>query len=197
MRIFIRDCLTFFSVVLTAPLWIAVNLIGFGGREVGLFVSFGQGLSLIPGWLGTFSRRAFYLMTLDACSRDVGIGFGTWFSKRRVRISTRVSIGAHCLIGSCSIGDGTLLGSNIDVLSGRHQHVSDGSAHSRREQESIFTQVQIGRNVWIGNRATVMANIGDDSVIGAGGVVVKAIPRDAIAVGNPARIVRSNSIPKE
>lgn len=193
VRATIRDAITIFFIVLTSPLWITVRLIGRRGREVEWFSTLGQALSLIPGRLGTCSRRAFYVMTLDACAWDVGVGFGSWFSKRRVQIGMRVSFGAHCLIGSCSIGEGTLFGSNIDVLSGRYQHSPDGSHTSRAEQVGSYSQLMIGRNVWIGSRTVVMADVGDNSVVGAGSVVVQSLPDNVVAVGNPARLVRSLS----
>lgn len=51
---------------------------------------------------------------------------------------------------------------------------------------------RIGNDVWIGYGATILAgaNIGNGAVIGAGSVVSGEIPPYAIAVGNPARIVR-------
>ncbi|WP_391483992.1 DapH/DapD/GlmU-related protein [Aeoliella mucimassa] len=130
-------------------------------------------------------------MTLKSCSNDVGIAFGSWFSKRDTHISERVSIGAHCLIGSCSIGQDTLIGSNVDILSGRHQHGVDIQAGERNRQESTFQQLLIGSNVWIGNRTVIMADIGDNSIIGAGSVVVHAVSSNSLAVGNPARSKRT------
>lgn len=181
------------------PFWATVNLFGLGGRDIGLYFTFGQLLSLLPGALGSFCRRAYYLMTLEACARDVGIGFGTWFTKRSVRIAAQVSFGAHCLVGSCSIGEGALFGSNIDILSGRHQHVplSDASFGLRAQSGNRFERLQIGKNTWIGNRSLIMANVGDNSVIGAGSVVVKDVQANVIAVGNPARVVRNVSATME
>lgn len=190
MRPYVRDGLTVVFIILTTPFWAPVNLFGFGGHEIGLFVTCGQLLSLVPGISGAFSRRAYYVMTLDDCAKDVGVAFGTWFTKRSVSVAPRVSIGAHCLIGSCSIGEGTLLGSNIDVLSGRHHHAPDSNGALRAGQEVRFEQVRIGKNAWIGNRALIMADIGDNSVIGAGSVVVHAVPANVVAVGTPARIAR-------
>ena len=53
-------------------------------------------------------------------------------------------------------------------------------------------QVVIGHDVWIGHGAIVLPgrNIGIGAVIGAGAVVTKDIPAYAIAVGNPARVLR-------
>ncbi len=53
-------------------------------------------------------------------------------------------------------------------------------------------QIIIGNDVWIGARATIMGGvtIGSGAVIGANSVVAKNIPPYAIAVGNPARVIK-------
>jgi len=53
--------------------------------------------------------------------------------------------------------------------------------------------IRIGDGVWIGGGAIVLAGvtIGDGCVIGAGSVVTRDLPPDTLAVGNPARTVRS------
>ena len=58
--------------------------------------------------------------------------------------------------------------------------------------------VSIGHDVWIGHGAIVLPgrNIGDGAVIGAGAVVTKDVPAYAIAVGNPARVLRPRFAPK-
>ena len=52
---------------------------------------------------------------------------------------------------------------------------------------------EIGDNVYIASNATVIGNvhIGNNVIIGAGSVVVKDIPDNSVAVGNPARVIRS------
>ena len=54
-----------------------------------------------------------------------------------------------------------------------------------------FEAVEIGANCWIGAAAIVMATVGEASTVGAGAVVTKEIPPRVIAVGNPARVLRS------
>ena len=51
----------------------------------------------------------------------------------------------------------------------------------------------IGHNVWIGANVTVVpgVNIGDNLVIGAASVVTKDVAANSIAVGSPARVIRS------
>lgn len=52
--------------------------------------------------------------------------------------------------------------------------------------------VVIGRKVWLGAAVTVLpgVTIGDDAVVGAGAVVTKDVPANAIVAGVPARLIR-------
>ena len=54
--------------------------------------------------------------------------------------------------------------------------------------------VQIGDNVWIGERAIILkgVTIGDHCVIAAGSVVTKSIPSGALVAGNPSKIIKLN-----
>ena len=53
----------------------------------------------------------------------------------------------------------------------------------------------IGKNVWIGRNVSIMpnVNIGDGAIIGANAVVTHDIPAKSVAVGIPARVVKSIS----
>ncbi len=53
--------------------------------------------------------------------------------------------------------------------------------------------ITVGDNVWIGGMVSVMpgVKIGSGSVIGGGSVVVKDIPENVLAVGNPCRVIRN------
>jgi acetyltransferase-like isoleucine patch superfamily enzyme len=52
--------------------------------------------------------------------------------------------------------------------------------------------VHIKRNVWIGVNVTILpgVTIGENAVVGAGTVVTKDVPDNAVVVGNPARVIR-------
>lgn len=54
--------------------------------------------------------------------------------------------------------------------------------------------VKIGNHVWLGQNVTVLfnADIGDNSVVGAGSLVNKAFPNNCVLAGNPARIIKEN-----
>ena len=55
----------------------------------------------------------------------------------------------------------------------------------------------IGRDTWVGDRATVLADVGRHCVIGAGAVVTEPIPDYAIAVGVPAKVTRYRNQQRE
>lgn len=154
------------------------------------FPGFSQCLSLLPGLVGAYLRRAFYRRVLPTCGDDVHISFGSVMSHPMTSLGARVYIGVGCMLGDVTLEDDVLVGSHVSVINGRHQHGIDRLDVPIREQPGEFPRITIGRDAWIGDRALVMANIGEQAVVGAGSVVTKPIPARAIAVGNPARIVR-------
>ena len=189
MRAKIRSCLLVCFTVFLLPVLLCIRL-GFLVKW-NFFPAWTEALALIPGGIGNLTRRAYYYWLLKDCSGDVGIGFGTIFSKRDVRIAPRVSIGGYCMIGMCEIGEGTLLGSRVDILSGRRQHGSGETMDSQKADHATYTSVKIGNNCWIGNGTIIMNDVGDNCIIGAGSVVVKPIPPNSVAVGNPAVVKKT------
>ncbi|RBP97327.1 acetyltransferase [Bifidobacterium aemilianum] len=88
-----------------------------------------------------------------------------------------ISIGADCLIGPrCSI----------------YTPVHAQPVKPRLEGWQRNRDVHIGNNVWLGGNVVVCpgVSIGDNSIIGAGSVVVRDIPANSVAVGNPCRVIR-------
>lgn len=61
---------------------------------------------------------------------------------------------------------------------------------------TLCGRVHIGRDTWIGAGATILPRlfIGANSIIGAGTVVTRDIPDNVVVAGNPAKVLRSNSI---
>lgn len=152
--------------------------------------SFMQFLSLSPGKLGCYQRLCFGHYTASNFEWETYIGFGALFSHRDTDIAAGVYIGPQCNIGKCSIGKDTLLGSGVHILSGKNQHAFSDPDTPIKEQGGVFEKIRIGQNCWIGNGAIVMANIGDNSVIAAGAVVVNEVPAGVIVGGNPGKVLR-------
>lgn len=187
MKNLVKTILRKIAILLVSPLILACRLAG----SKKLFVSCGQLLSLIPGTLGSYFRVAFYRHTLDSCSQNIHIDFGSFFAHREAWVGKGVYIGAYCVIGMVRLGEHATIGSGVHILSGKHQHSFGEIGKPIQEQNGQFTQLCIGENSWIGNGAIIMADIGRQNVIGAGSVVVKPSGDLQILAGNPARMLAS------
>lgn len=163
-------------------------LICYFGRIERLYTFFAHLHSLTPGFIGNYFRAAFYKLTLRECSIDITISFGTFFSRHTAYVGPYVSIGSFCVIGCARIGARTQIASHVEIPSGRREHARDAEGRLATIEDE---EVVIGADCWIGASAIVMANVGDGATIGAGSVVVKDVPAGVVAVGNPARVIRS------
>ncbi|MEV5233193.1 sugar O-acetyltransferase [Streptomyces pseudogriseolus] len=115
-----------------------------------------------------------------------------------VDYGSNISIGARTFVNyhltaldvaAITIGEDCQIGPNVQLLTPTHP-VEPGP---RRDKLEAARPITIGDNVWLGGGAIVCpgVTIGDNSVIGAGAVVTRDIPANVVAVGNPARPVRS------
>ena len=116
--------------------------------------------------------------------------FGTIFSHPNAAVGKTTYIGNFCSIGDVQIGDDVLIASHVSIMNGCNQHGINRLDIPMREQIGVYEPVTIGCDTWIGERATIAANIGKHCVIGAGSLVLHPIPDYAIAVGVPARVIR-------
>jgi maltose O-acetyltransferase len=112
------------------------------------------------------------------------LGFQTFVGSR-----VFANFGLVCLdTARVTIGDDTQLGPGVQLLTPHHP-LEPGPRRDRWESGEPIT---IGRNVWLGGGVIVCpgVTIGDDTVVGAGSVVVHDLPPGVLAVGSPARVVR-------
>ncbi len=112
----------------------------------------------------------------------------------RMTIGERVVFGHHCTLAALeevTIGDNCMIAEQVSIRDHDHRFDSEGPV---RTQGFKVAPVRIGRNVWIGAKATITrgVTIGDNAVIGANAVVTRDIPAQAVAVGVPARVIRSH-----
>jgi acetyltransferase-like isoleucine patch superfamily enzyme len=101
-----------------------------------------------------------------------------------------VYLGAFTLVGLATIGDDTLFADHVHVLSGKRQHSFADPYRTIQENPKEFVRIEIGSNCWLGTNSVLMADLGCDCVIGAGSVVTKPIPKNSMAAGNPAQVIR-------
>jgi acetyltransferase-like isoleucine patch superfamily enzyme len=183
----------FLSSMGVSPLVVVVRLHKYLFKSDNLFASCGQTLALVPGKLGSYLRCAYYRFTLKRFSGEGFIGFGSYFPHASAEVGEGVYIGAYCIIGNVSIGEGSLLASRVSILSGAHQHSIEGRGIRGEQNNNYYRRTEIGKGCWVGEGSVVMADVGDFSVVGAGSVVTRTIPEGVIAAGNPARVIKEIS----
>lgn len=89
-------------------------------------------------------------------------------------------------IGRIYIGDYTLIGPNVGIISANHDPL-DPSKH-------VQSQVKIGSHCWLGMGAIILPGVelGDHTVVAAGSVVTKSFSDGFVVIGgNPAKIIKS------
>ena len=106
-----------------------------------------------------------------------------------------ISVGKNVFINMCcrfqdqggiSIDDGCFIGHNVTLATLNH----DINPKNRITMHPA--PIKINKNVWIGSDTTILpgVTIGEGAIIGAGSVVVKDVPSNCIAAGNPCKIIK-------
>ena len=173
IKLFIKKLLSFTAWLFLLPLLIIYRIQSYFTKSERFFSDIAQLVSLAPGTMGDYIRREFYKFSLDRCSDTCCISFGTIISHPETRIGENVYVGLYCMIGTVTIEDDVLIGSNVDIIDGGRQHNFDSIDIPIRQQKRSVERIVLGKNSWIGNSSVVMANIGQGSVVGAGSVVGK------------------------
>ena len=172
---------TFFSLPLQMRYGLLRRLLG-DDRALSLV---SESAARVPGLLGIAIRQAFYKRVFDQCGCDVHFGYQTLLSKHGAQVGDRVYLGRFCTVGRVTIGDDTRIADGVQLLSGRHHHGTSGTGVDLADVS--HGSIRIGKGVWIGANAVVMADVGDGAIVGAGAVVNRPVAAGATVVGVPAK----------
>ena len=190
MRELLKVICNSIALVITMPLAATSWLESRTSRTEGIFLLWAQLLALIPSLAGVYIRRAYYRLTLESCSLECFIGFGTFLTHRDARIEANVYIGHYSMIGCAWLKEGCLIGSRTSLLSGtRLHHRSEDGQWSPAVLE-LAQQIVIHPHTWIGEGAVVMTDVGRGAMVAAGAVVATPVPDNVMVAGNPARFVQ-------
>lgn len=191
MKSFLKSTARFLAAIIMLPAMLSYRLRAMVlGRDLALEGS-SQWMSLLPGLSGSYLRNAFLRSVLEECHPTARVEFGTILSKAGARLGPHCYVGPGCHLGLVHVEQDVLIAAGVHIPSGAHIHGIDELDRPIREQSGIMTPVRIGAGSWIGAASVVMADVGEQSVVGAGSVVTKPIPARVVAAGVPARVIRS------
>ncbi|WFD11894.1 sugar O-acetyltransferase [Tepidibacter hydrothermalis] len=91
-------------------------------------------------------------------------------------------------VNKIKIGNNVMFAPNVQVYTATHPV----NAEERISGKEMGYPIEIGENVWIGGGAIICpgVKIGRNTTIGAGSVVIKDIPENVVAAGNPCKVIR-------
>jgi maltose O-acetyltransferase len=131
------------------------------------------------------------------CGRNVNIERGVDFCDgRAIQIGDNSGLGIDSWIrGNVIIGDNVMMGPQVMIYARYHKFDRTDIPMNQQGMEESGTVI-IEDDVWIGARVTILKDvtIGKGSIIGAASVVTKDIPRYSVAVGNPAKVIRTRFV---
>lgn len=128
---------------------------------------------------------------------------GCWGNYGDDKFNATIRIGDDCSIGEyfhisaikmIKIGNGLLTGRYVYIGDNSHGGLSKEEAGLPPAKRKLLSRggVEIGNNVWIGDKSTILSGvtIGDNVIIGANSVVTHDIPSNSMAAGSPAKVIK-------
>lgn len=117
--------------------------------------------------------------------------------QKNARIGSRCKISSHTFVcEGVTIEDNVFIGHNVAFINDTYPRATTAGGGLQTEKDWKVETTLVKKGASIGSGATILANvvIGENALIGAGSVVTKDVPANAVVAGNPARILRTVAI---
>lgn len=143
-------------------------------------------------WVGI--RYILLKSVAKSCGDAVGVYSNVYLlNPQNLSLGNNVTIQPMCYIeasGQIRIGNDVSLAHGVTIMS--ETHVYGDQYTPFKNQGMIYRSVEIGDDVWIGAKATILAGIkiGNGAIVGANAVVTKDVPDYAIVAGVPAKVIK-------
>ena len=133
------------------------------------------------------------LVNLYGCIIDDNTKIGSF-----VEVQKNVKIGKNCKIETfafipegVTLEDEVFVGPHACFTNDKLPRATTIKGDLKNEEDWKVSKTFVKKRASIGANTTVMCGItiGENSMIGAGSVVIKNVPKDSIVVGNPAKVI--------
>ena len=112
--------------------------------------------------------------------------------QRGAKIGKRVKVSSHTFIcEGVTIEDEVFVGHNVSFINDRYPRATteDGQPQTDEDWSCEYTKVKLRASIGTGSTILCGVTIGENAIVGAGSVVTKDVPANAIVAGNPAHFI--------
>ena len=113
--------------------------------------------------------------------------------QKHARVGRRCKISSHTFIcEGVDIEDNVFIGHGVTFINDMYPRATATSGGLQTEADWKVEKTRVCEGASIGSGSTILANvtIGERAIVGAGSVVTKDVPANAIVAGNPAKLLR-------
>jgi acetyltransferase-like isoleucine patch superfamily enzyme len=120
--------------------------------------------------------------------------------QKNARVGRRCKISSHTFIcEGVDIEDNVFIGHSVTFINDAYPRAIGVGGGLQTEADWKVEQTRVCKGASIGSGSTILCNItvGENAIVGAGSVVTKDVPPNAIVAGNPARVLRFVTVEKK
>lgn len=138
--------------------------------------------------------KIYDFVNLYGCQIGDNSKIGTFVEiQKNASVGRNVKISTHSFIcEGVTIEDDVFIGHNVSFINDKYPRSTTHSGSLQKDEDWKVIPTRVKRGASIGTSATILCGvtIGENAIVGAGSVVTKDVPSNAVVAGNPARIIR-------